>query len=97
MNFRGAIVQGSLHGGASLMWIFLNNAFLSIVSDKDNPGDLLVRARQHGDIRRLSPRVKVVITPEADYRYRARVPRPLVAEKIASRSLGLIIRTSKTA
>jgi hypothetical protein len=66
------------------MWIFLNDAFLSIVSDKDNPGNLLVRARHHGDIRRVFPEVKVVITPEADYRYRARVPRTLVAEKISS-------------
>jgi hypothetical protein len=66
------------------MWIFLNDAFLSIVSDKDDPGNLVVRARHHGDIRRVFPEVKVVITPEADYRYRARVPRTLVAEKIAS-------------
>jgi hypothetical protein len=31
----------------------------------------------------------VVITPEADYRYRARVPRTLVAEKIASQVVGI--------
>jgi hypothetical protein len=67
------------------MWIFLNNAFLSIVSNKDDPDNLLVRGRRHGDIRRVFPGVKVVITPEADYRYRAFVPRTLVAEKIASR------------
>jgi hypothetical protein len=66
------------------MWIFLNDAFLSIVRDKDNPSNLLVRARHHGDIRRVFPELKVVITPEADYRYRALVPRTLVAEKIAS-------------
>jgi hypothetical protein len=71
------------------MWIFLNNAFLSIVSDKDNSDNLLVRARYHGDIRRIFPRAKVVITPEADYRYRARVPRTLVAEKIASQIAGI--------
>jgi hypothetical protein len=71
------------------MWIFLNNAFLSIVSDKDNPDNLIVRARHHGDIRRIFPRAKVVITPEADYRYRARVPRTLVAEKIASQVVGI--------
>ena len=72
------------------MWIFLNNAFLSIVSDKDNPDNLLVRARHHGDIRRIFPRAKVVITPEADYRYRARVPRSIVAEKIASQIAGIV-------
>jgi hypothetical protein len=72
-----------------LMWIFLNNAFLSIVSDKGNPDNLLVRARRHGDIQRIFPRAKVAITPEADYRYRARVPRTLVAEKIASQIAGI--------
>jgi hypothetical protein len=71
------------------MWIFLNNAFLSIVSDKGNPDKLLVRACHHGDIRRVFPTVKVVVTPEADYRYRARVPRTLVAEKIASQIAGI--------
>jgi hypothetical protein len=67
------------------MWIFLNNAFLSIVSNKDDPDNLLVRGRRRGDIRRVFPKVKVVVTPEADYRYRAFVPRTLVAETIASR------------
>jgi hypothetical protein len=71
------------------MRIFLNNVFLSMVSDKDNPDNLLVRARHHGDIRRIFPRAKVVITPEADYRYRARVPRTLVAEKIAAQIAGI--------
>jgi hypothetical protein len=72
-----------------LMWIFLNNAFVSIVNDKDNPDNLIVRARHHGDIRRVFPRAKVVITPEADYRYRACLPRTLVAEKIASQIAGI--------
>ena len=89
LHSRGRFVPDHLHGGASLMWIFLNNAFLSIVSDKDNPSNLLVRARHHGDIRRVFPGVKVVITPEADYRYRARVPRSIVAEKIASQIAGI--------
>jgi hypothetical protein len=71
------------------MWIFLSNAFLSIVSDKDNPGNLVVRARHHDDIRKVFPGVKVVITPEADYRYRARVPRTLVADKIATEIAGI--------
>jgi hypothetical protein len=77
------------------MWIFLNDAFLSIVSDKDNPDNLLVRARHHGDIRRVFPRVEVVITPEADYRYRACVPRTLVAEKIASQIAEIDYRNFK--
>jgi hypothetical protein len=89
----GALNLGIPH----LMWIFLNNAFLSIVSDKDNSDNLLVRARYHGDIRRIFPRAKVAITPEADYRYRARVPRTLVAEKIASQIAGIDLRTSKAA
>jgi hypothetical protein len=68
---------------------FLNNAFLSIVSDKDNRDNLIVRARHHGDIQLVFPKAKVVITPEADYRYRAHVARTLVAEKIASQIAGI--------
>ncbi len=32
------------------MWIFLNNSFLSIVENRDNKEELLVRSRIKGDI-----------------------------------------------
>lgn len=62
------------------MWIFLGNAFLSVVADRNDPGGsrLLVRARREGDIERVFPEADVVITPAADYRCRAWLPRQRV-------------------
>ena len=77
------------------MWIFLNNAFVSIVderakkSGKKNArplyGDMLVvRARKQGDIQRaFGKEVKVERTEGTDYRFRARLPRQVVANTIA--------------
>ncbi|MBU3672440.1 MAG: hypothetical protein FGM43_07790, partial [Sinobacteraceae bacterium] len=66
------------------MWIFLSDSFLSIVDKGDPSGaTLLVRARVEGDIERVFPGVAVVEGAGTDYRYRARVDRLVVAEKIA--------------
>lgn len=66
------------------MWIFLNNAFLSIV-DKDAPaGAVLVRARAKGDIERVFPGATVTVSPRNDYRYRAVIARDAVAEALAA-------------
>lgn len=69
------------------MWVYLNNAFLSIIDPKANYGgggaksdQLLVRARFKGDIERVFKRAKVVETPKRDYRYRALVSRETVAQ-----------------
>ena len=70
------------------MWIFLNNAFLSVVDPKapysGGKGpvsrDLLVRARLKGDIEAVFPTAKVQETPDRDYRFRALLPREVVAE-----------------
>jgi hypothetical protein len=65
------------------MWIFLNDAFLSIV-DKDGDGTtLLVRARRPGDLERVFPDASVQETPHNDYRFRARVSRPEVIQAMA--------------
>jgi succinate dehydrogenase/fumarate reductase flavoprotein subunit len=70
------------------MWIFLKDAFLSII-DPDGAYDgskgpvsnkLLVRGRFKGDIERVFPRAKVTVTPDRDYRYRALIPRDTVAQ-----------------
>jgi len=63
------------------MWIFLSDAFLSVVADKDDPSGprLLVRARREGDIERIFPDAEVATTPTADYRFRAWLPRERVA------------------
>lgn len=59
------------------MWVFLNNAFLSIVQDKNDPDRLMVRARLRGDLERVFPyrANEVSETPIADYRFRMSVER----------------------
>ena len=65
------------------MWIFLKDAFLSIVAVKGRSDVLKVRARFQGDIERVFPGAIVVENPDADYRYTAPVSRRLVAAAIA--------------
>jgi hypothetical protein len=63
------------------MWVFLNDAFLSIVEDRRRPSHLLVRARKAGDIEAAFRGIStgpVVHTPDADYAYRTSVPRSAV-------------------
>ncbi len=61
------------------MWVFLNDAFLSIVQHNGDSDMLLVRSRTAPDIKRVFPDAKVLVTPGADYRFRATVPRADVA------------------
>lgn len=67
------------------MWVILNNAFVSIVEHRDDASKLIVRGRFKGDVERfLNPlasglRVIEEVTPSADYRFRAVVPREEVA------------------
>lgn len=65
------------------MWVYLNHAFLSIVAHRDDGDVLLVRARRAGDIERVFPTAEVKETPAADYRFRAALPRPVVADALA--------------
>ncbi len=66
------------------MWIFLSDAFLSVVQHRDDAAKLLVRSRLKGDIERALAGVVAVETPAADYRYRAIVPRTQFAARLAS-------------
>lgn len=65
------------------MWIFLNDAFFSIVED-DKPGRLLVRSRFSSDITNVFPEAKVRRTPDRDYLYRTSLPRKEVEDAIAN-------------
>lgn len=67
------------------MWIFLNNAFLSVVDKSQGKSDkLTVRARFKGDIETVfGSKVKVFKLPKSDYAYRALIERKIVAEKVA--------------
>lgn len=67
------------------MWICLNNAFFSIVIDREIPGNLLVRARDATSIPNVfGSDAKMVVTPRNDYRYRTSLPRQVVAGVIYS-------------
>ncbi len=65
------------------MWIFINDAFLSIVDKGGDGTTLLVRARKEGDIERIFPEAMVDVTPHNDYRFRARIDREEVAQAVA--------------
>ena len=65
------------------MWIYLNNAFLSIVENDTNPNLLHIRARHSGDIEAIFSDAVVLNTPSGDYKHRADIPRDQVATAIA--------------
>jgi hypothetical protein len=65
------------------MWIFLTDAFLSIVDKGGDGATLLVRARRAGDIERVFPGAEVIEGAGSDYRYRARIDREAVAQRLA--------------
>jgi len=67
------------------MWIFANDAFLSIVRDRDKPARLLVRARRREDLERIFPEAEVIESLEADYRFRAALPEETVAAAVENR------------
>lgn len=68
------------------MWVFLSDAFLSIVADQNDRNRLLVRARCASDIERVFPEVCAVETPNADYRFRASILRSTVANAMAAQA-----------
>ena len=71
------------------MWIFMNDAMLSIVEHRDDPAKLMVRARIAGDIERAFPEAEVSETPRADYRFRATLDRREVAAALAAAAMGI--------
>ncbi len=64
------------------MWIFLNDAFLSIVQDHNQSDKLLVRGRVAGDIERVFATAEVIKDAGTDYPYRAWVEREAVANAL---------------
>ena len=64
------------------MWIQFNNAFLSIVENRDNKLELLVRARVKGDIEKIFPEADVFEDVGADYKYRAFISKAKVAARM---------------
>ena len=56
------------------MWIFSNDAFVSAVRHRDQPGAMMIRARLRGDLERFFgdsiDTDAITETPRADYRFR---------------------------
>lgn len=71
------------------MWIFLNNAFVSIVQDPQRADGLVVRARLDGDLERLFPGKQVISLPFRDYAFRTFVSKAEVAEVLSKQVLGI--------
>ena len=64
------------------MWFYCNKSFLSIVEDRNDKKNLLVRARAEGHIEELFPNAEVQVDGSADYRFRSILPRKTVAKAI---------------
>jgi hypothetical protein len=71
------------------VWIFLSDAMLWIVAHPERDDLLTVRARCSGDIEHVFPGVRVTVSPDRDYRFRAAVPRDEVAAVIAEAARGI--------
>ncbi|MBI5708222.1 MAG: hypothetical protein HZC36_14665 [Armatimonadetes bacterium] len=65
------------------MWIFLNDAFLSVVEHRDDASKLLVRARRETDILRCFPDSTPIRMENADYRWRITVDRSAMKQAMA--------------
>lgn len=71
------------------MWIFSNDAFLSIVAHKTEPGRFCVRARFKGDLEKVfnNKEVQIIETPEADYRFRTEIDQPMLLDLVCEEAL----------
>ena len=71
------------------MWVIMNNSFLSIVENKDNSDQLLVRARVKKDITKIFPSAKIVYMRNADYQFRSFIDREIVADVLRGKILDI--------
>ena len=71
------------------MWIVLNKSFLSIVKNRNNENQLLIRARVKGDIEKVFEDADVFENEKADYKYRSYIDREIVANVISNELLNI--------
>ena len=60
------------------MWLFTPRGFFSVVAHRDDAEMVLVRARAHEDLRKLTGvlgQIDILETPDGDYRWRTTVTR----------------------
>lgn len=68
------------------MWVFLNDAFLSIVASDQEPSKFAVRARQKQDLLNAFPGCKPIKgTKDQDYAWRIFIDRQAVRDLVDSR------------
>jgi len=63
------------------MWVVLNDAFFSIVQNRDDKDQFVVRARFEGDIEKVFD-VDAIVSENSDYRFRAFLPKSVVKEML---------------
>ncbi len=66
------------------MWICQNNSFISAVQHRDNPDQLVIRARRKEHLQTLFPDKDITVGGSTDYNYRVFVTKTELAEKISS-------------
>lgn len=65
------------------MWLCFNNAFVSAVADRNDPGRLMVRARRREHLANLfGDEADIVENAGSDYKYRVFVDRSVLADII---------------
>lgn len=69
------------------MWIFLKDAFLSIVAKEVGSDTLIVRARLPGDLEAAFPGCIVTETRHRDYRFRTALSRHVVATRLFAEAM----------
>lgn len=68
------------------MWVFMNDAFFSVVKDRNNENGVVVRARVGGDLENVFGYDHDVLeTDDSDYRFRMFLDQGYVSNVIADR------------
>ena len=71
------------------MWICFNDGFVSVVRNRDDERQLLVRARRRDILETLLPGRPILVLEEADYLYRVFVDEAEFADIVRQRVLGI--------
>jgi hypothetical protein len=67
------------------MWIFMQDAFLSVTEHESEPRLFVIGARVRGDIERVFPEADVIEAVDGDYRFCTSLPRERVSQAISLR------------